>query len=170
MTDLRLALYQPDIPQNTGTLLRTAACLGLAVDLIEPAGFAVTDRNLRRAGMDYLDAAALMRHTGWRAFDDARRAARRRLVLLTTRAAVSHLDFVFRPDDVLMVGRESSGVPDDVHDAVDARVIVPMRPGFRSLNVAVAAVMVLAEALRQTAGFPPLPPEPPLPPQTGDRP
>ena len=156
MTDLRLALYQPDIPQNTGTLLRTAACLGVGVDLIEPAGFAVTDRNLRRAGMDYLDAAVLTRHTGWAAFETARRAAGRRLVLLTTMGAVSYLDFAFRPDDVVMVGRESAGVPDEVHAVADARLIVPMRPGLRSLNVAVAAVMVLGEALRRTGGFPPL--------------
>lgn len=156
MTDLRLALYQPDIPQNAGTLLRTAACLGLAVDLIEPAGFAVTDRNLRRAGMDYLDAAPLTRHAGWSAFDATRRAEGRRLVLLTTRAATSYLDFAFRPDDVIMVGRESAGVPDEVHAACDVRLAVPMRPGFRSLNVAVAAVMVLGEALRRTDGFPAL--------------
>lgn len=158
MTDLRLALYQPDIPQNTGTLLRTAACLGVGVDLIEPAGFAVTDRNLRRAGMDYLDAAVLTRHSGWTAFEAERRAAGRRLVLLTTRAATSYLDFAFRDGDVVMVGRESAGVPDEVHACADARLIVPMRPGLRSLNVAVAAVMVLGEALRRTAGFPPVTP------------
>jgi len=156
MTDLRLALYQPDIPQNAGTLLRTAACLGIAVDLIEPAGFAVTDRNLRRAGMDYLDAAVLTRHTGWTAFDAARRAEGRRLVLLTTRGATSHLDFAFRDGDIVMVGRESAGVPDEVHAAADARLAVPMRAGLRSLNVAVAAALVLGEALRQIRGFPPL--------------
>ena len=158
MTDLRLALFQPDIPQNTGTLMRTAACLGVAVDLIEPAGFAVTDRNLRRAGMDYLDAAVLTRHAGWRDFDTARRTAGRRLVLLTTRGATSYLDFAFRDGDVVMVGRESAGAPDEVHAAADARLVVPMRPGLRSLNVAVAAVMVLGEALRQIRGFPPLDP------------
>jgi tRNA (cytidine/uridine-2'-O-)-methyltransferase len=160
MTDLRLALYQPDIPQNTGTLLRAAACLGLAVDLIEPAGFAVTDRNLRRAGMDYLDAAVLTRHAGWSAFDAARRADGRRLVLLTTRATTPYLDFAFDDRDVIMVGRESAGVPDEVHASADARLVVPMRPGMRSLNVAVAAVMVLGEALRRTRGFPPLDPTP----------
>ncbi len=160
MTDLSLVLYQPDIPQNTGTLLRTAACLGLAVDLVEPAGFAITDRNLRRAGLDYLDAAVLRRHVGWRAFEAERRAAGRRLVLLTTGGATSYLDFAFRDDDAVMVGRESAGVPDEVHAAADARLVVPMRPGFRSLNVAVAAVMVLGEALRQTGGFPPLVPHP----------
>lgn len=153
---LRLALYEPDIPQNTGTLMRTAACLGLAIDLIEPAGFAITDRNLRRAGLDYLDAAVIERHASWTAFEAWRRAAGRRVVLLTTRAAVSHLDFAFRPDDILMVGRESAGVPERVHAAADARLIVPMRPGFRSLNVAIAAAIVLGEALRRTDGFPPL--------------
>ncbi len=161
MTDLRLALYQPDIPQNTGTLLRAAACFGLAVDLIEPAGFAVTDRNLRRAGMDYLDAAVLTRHTGWSAFDAARRASGRRLVLLTTRATTPYVDFAFDDRDVIMVGRESAGVPDEVHASADARLLVPMRPGMRSLNVAVAAVMVLGEALRRTHGFPPPDPTPP---------
>lgn len=156
MTALRLALYQPDIPQNTGTLLRTAACLGIGVDLIEPAGFAVTDRNLRRAGMDYLDAAVLTRHSGWAAFEAERRASGRRLVLLTTRGATSYVDFAFRDDDVVMVGRESAGVPEEVHTSADARLIVPMRPGMRSLNVAIAAVVVLGEALRQIRGFPPL--------------
>lgn len=157
MTDLRLALYQPDIPQNTGTLLRTAACLGVAVDLIEPAGFAVTDRNLRRAGLDYLDAAVLTRHPSWATFDAARRAAGRRLVLLTTRGRTVHVGFDFRADDVIMVGRESAGVPEAVHAIADARLVVPMRPGLRSLNVAVAAVMVLGEALRRLDAYPPLP-------------
>ncbi len=156
-TRLRLALYEPDIPQNTGTLLRTAACLGLAVDLIEPAGFAITDKTLRRAGLDYLDAAVLTRHASWSAFDARRRDEGRRLVLLTTRATTRHVDFAFRPDDVIMVGRESAGVPDPVHDAVDARLIVPMRAGLRSLNVAVAAVVVLGEALRQLDAYPALP-------------
>lgn len=159
-SDLRLALYEPDIPQNTGTLLRTAACLGFAVDLIEPAGFAVTDRNLRRAGLDYLPAATLVRHASWSVFEAARATTGRRLVLLTTRATVSAFDFAFRPDDILMVGRESAGVPDTVHAAVDARIAVPMRPGFRSLNIAVAAAMVLAEALRRTGGLPALQPLP----------
>ncbi len=147
--DLRLALYQPDIPQNTGTLLRTGACLSVAVDLIEPAGFAVTDRNLRRAGLDYLDEAMLTRHDDWSAFDAARRSAGRRLVLLTTRGATDYRDFAFMPDDVIMVGRESAGVPDTVHETADARLIVPMRPGLRSLNVAIAAALVVGEALRQ---------------------
>lgn len=154
--DLRLALYEPDIPQNTGTLLRTAACLGVAVDLVEPAGFAVTDKNLRRAGLDYLDAATLTRHDDWAAFDARRRAEDRRLVLLTTKGATPYFDFAFRPGDVIMVGRESAGVPDRVHEAADARLIVPMRPGLRSLNVAIAAAFVLGEALRRLDAFPPL--------------
>lgn len=153
-TDLRLALYQPDIPQNTGTLLRTAACLGITVDLIEPAGFAITDKTLRRAGLDYLDAAALVRHADWAAFDVRRRAEGRRLVLLTTAGDVAHVDFVFRPGDVIMVGRESAGVPAPVHESADARLIVPMRAGMRSLNVAVAAVFALGEALRQLDAYP----------------
>lgn len=159
-TDLRLALYQPDIPQNTGTLLRTAACLGVAVDLIEPAGFAITDKNLRRAGLDYLDAATLTRHADWAAFEARRRAEGRRLVLLTTRGDTRHLDFAFAAGDVIMVGRESAGVPDHVHACADARLIVPMRPGLRSLNVAVAAVFALGEALRRLDAFPPLAPIP----------
>jgi tRNA (cytidine/uridine-2'-O-)-methyltransferase len=150
---MRLALYQPDIPQNAGTMMRMAACLGVAVDLIEPAGFDVSDRNLRRAGLDYLDQLDLVRHVSFAAFDAARRQVAARLVLATTRAASSYVDFGFQPGDILMVGRESAGVPDTVHDAADARIVVPMRPGLRSLNVAVSAAMILGEALRQT-GFP----------------
>jgi tRNA (cytidine/uridine-2'-O-)-methyltransferase len=150
---MRLALYQPDIPQNAGTMMRMAACLGVAVDLIEPAGFDVSDRNLRRAGLDYLDQLDMVRHVSFTAFDAARRRDGARLVLATTRAAASYVDFGFRPGDILMVGRESAGVTDAVHDAADARIIVPMRPGLRSLNVAVSAAMILGEALRQT-GFP----------------
>lgn len=152
----RLALYQPDIPQNTGTLLRTAACLGIGVDLIEPAGFALTDKNFRRAGLDYLPAATLTRHIDWAAFETARRAEGRRVVLLTTRAALPYTAFSFSAEDVLMVGRESAGVPEHVHDAADARVTIPMREGMRSLNVAIAAAMVLGEALRQVEGFAPV--------------
>ena len=148
---MRLALFQPDIPQNTGALLRLAACLGVAVDLIEPAGFVLSDRRLRRAGMDYLDLAALTRHASWEAFLQARSG---RLVLLTTRSDISHIGFAFAPTDVLLLGRESAGVPEAVHQAADARIRVPMVPGARSLNVALAAAMVLSEALRQTDGFP----------------
>jgi tRNA (cytidine/uridine-2'-O-)-methyltransferase len=150
---LRLALYQPDIPQNAGTMLRMAACFGVPVDIVEPAGFPVSDRHFRRAGMDYLGLCDITRHVSWRTFDDARRAGGRRLILLSTKAATRHVDFGFRADDTLMVGRESAGVPDDVHDAADARIVIPMRAQLRSLNVAVAAAIVLGEALRQTGGF-----------------
>jgi len=145
---MRLALYQPDIPQNTGTMLRLAACLGVAVDLIEPCGFIWDDRRLRRAGMDYLDGVDLTRHESWAAFGRHRRSGR--LVLLTTAGDVAYTDFAFRPSDVLLVGRESAGVPPDVHEAADARLVIPMAPGARALNVAVAAAMVLGEARRQT--------------------
>ena len=148
---MRLALYEPDIPQNTGALLRLAACLGLPIDLIEPAGFVLSDRRLQRAGMDYVDLAPLTRHASWDAFEAARTG---RLVLLTTRAETPYTAYSFAPDDVLLLGRESAGVPDAVHAAADARVRVPMVPGARSLNVALAASMVLSEALRQTGGFP----------------
>ena len=149
-----LALYQPDIPQNAGTLLRLGACLGVAVHLIEPAGFDASDRNLKRAGLDYLPYVDLERHLSWDAFEQWRAASGRRLVLLTTKASLPYADFTFAAGDILMVGRESSGVPDDVHAAAEARLLIPMRAGLRSLNVAVAAAMVLGEALRQTNGFP----------------
>ena len=149
-----LALYQPDIPQNTGTMLRLAACLGIAAHVIEPAGFDLSDRALKRAGMDYLGHVTLIRHVSWGEFEAWRAASGRRLVLLTTRAALPYPDFGFAPSDILMVGRESSGVPDGVHEAADARLVIPMAPKLRSLNVATAAAMVLGEALRQTAGFP----------------
>jgi len=146
---LRLALYQPDIPQNTGTILRMAACLGLAVDIIEPAGFPVSDRAFRRAGMDYLDQVEIERHLSFGHFMDIVAAQDRRPVLLTTKAARDHTDFVFRPRDVLIFGRESAGVPERVHGAIENRIRIPMRPGLRSLNVAIAAALVSAEALRQ---------------------
>lgn len=148
---MRLALYEPDIPQNTGALLRLAACLGLRVDLIEPAGFVLSDKRLQRAGMDYVDLVPLTRHASWDAYQAARTG---RLILLTTRAEMPYTAFSFAPDDVLLLGRESAGVPDSVHAAADARLRVPMVPGARSLNVALAASMVLSEALRQTGGFP----------------
>ena len=151
---MRLALYQPDIPQNTGTLLRMAACLGLGVDVIEPTGFDMTDRALRRAGLDYLASVEIARHVDFAAFTAAGMAKRRRVVLLTTRAAaMPYTEFVFETLDTLLVGRESAGVPDAVHGAVAARVRIPMRAGLRSLNVAVAAAIVTGEALRQTGGF-----------------
>ena len=149
-----LALYQPDIPQNTGTMLRLAACLGIEVHLIEPAAFDLSDRNLRRAGMDYLERAGIVRHVSWRAFEEWRGGAGLRLLLATTRSAAPYTALSYRPDDIVLVGRESAGVPDEVHAAADERIVVPMRPGLRSLNVAVAAAMVLGEALRQTGCFP----------------
>jgi tRNA (cytidine/uridine-2'-O-)-methyltransferase len=151
-----LALYQPDIPQNTGTLLRLAACLGVSVHLIEPAGFPLSDHALRRAGMDYLERAALTRHVTFELFEAWRREEGRRLVLLTTGASLPYTKHAFLPGDILMLGRESSGVPESVHTGADVRVTVPMMPGLRSLNVAVAGSMVLGEALRQTGSFPAL--------------
>ena len=149
---MRIALFQPDIPQNAGTIMRLAACLGLAVDLIGPAGFDASDRALRRAALDYLSHLDLTRHASWDAFQDWRSqlAERPRLVLLTTRADDSYLDFAFMGSDILLAGRESAGAPDAVHAAADARIRVPMRAGLRSLNVAVAVAMVAGEALRQT--------------------
>lgn len=146
---MRLVLYQPDIPQNTGTMVRLAACLGAAVDIVEPAGFDVSDRNFRRAGMDYLDRVEIARHRSFAAFEGWRRQAGLRLVLASTRGEARYTDFAFAPGDAIMVGRESAGVPEAVHAAADARVAIPMRPGFRSLNVAVAAAMLLGEAARQ---------------------
>jgi tRNA (cytidine/uridine-2'-O-)-methyltransferase len=147
---MRIALFEPDIPQNAGTMLRLAACLGLEAHLIEPAGFPVGDRAFRRAGMDYLDEVALTRHRSWPDFEAWRRVQRLRLVLFTTRAAVSYLDHRYGPDDILMFGRESAGVPDHVHDAAEVKVRIPMRPAMRSLNVAVTCAMAVGEALRQT--------------------
>ena len=150
---MRIALYEPDIPQNTGTILRLAACLGIEAHIIEPAGFPTSDRAFRRAGMDYLDQVALRRHVSWAAFEEWRRGTRLRLLLFTTAAARSYLDFTYQPDDILMFGRESSGVPQAVHQAADARFKIPMQPGLRSINVAMAAAMALGEAMRQTGGF-----------------
>lgn len=150
---MRLVLHEPDIPQNTGAMLRLAACLGVAVDLIEPCGFLLDDRRLRRAGMDYLEAAALTRHSSWTAFREARGAAAGRLLLLTTAGDIPYTEFAFRADDSVVVGSESRGAPPALHAAADARLVIPMRPGLRSLNVALAAAMVLGEALRQTGGF-----------------
>jgi len=146
---MHVALYEPDIAQNTGTILRLAACLGIVAHIIEPAGFPVSDRAFRRAGMDYLEQVTLTRHASWSAFEQSRRSAGLRLVLLTTRATTSYLAHHFTNDDVLMLGRESSGVPDAVHAAADARLTIPMRAGLRSLNVAMACAMVAGEALRQ---------------------
>lgn len=150
---MRLALFQPDIPQNAGAILRLAGCLGVGVDIIEPCGFFLDDRRLRRAGLDYLALASFERHRDWAAF---RRARPQRLLLLTTRGDRSYLDFAFEADDLLLLGRESAGVPEEVHQAADARLAVPLVAGARSLNIATAAALVLGEALRQTEGFPKL--------------
>jgi len=149
---MRIALYQPDIPQNTGTILRLGACFGIPVDIIEPAGFPWNDARLRRAGMDYRDLAQVTRHTSWSAFLAGR--APGRLILLTTKGPEAHHRFRFEPDDILLFGRESAGAPDEVHAAADARIRVPMAPGARSLNVALTASLILGEALRQCGGFP----------------
>ncbi|TGQ33269.1 MULTISPECIES: tRNA (cytidine(34)-2'-O)-methyltransferase [unclassified Mesorhizobium] len=146
---LRIALYQPDIAGNTGTILRFAACLGLGVDIIEPAGFPLSDRTLKRAGMDYLEMAALTRHVDWNAFEDWRRSSARRLVLLSTKAATAYTGFAFAAGDVLLFGRESAGVPDPVYEAADARLTIPMQPDARSINVALSVAMVTGEAIRQ---------------------
>jgi len=151
---MQIALYQPDIPQNTGTILRLCACLGVVAHLIEPAGFPISDRHFRRAGMDYLDQVDIRRHSSWQAFEHWRHGEGLRLVLFTTRGAVPFLDYAFGPRDVLLFGRESAGVPEEVQEAADARLLIPMRPGMRSINVAMAAAMALGEALRQTKGFP----------------
>jgi tRNA (cytidine/uridine-2'-O-)-methyltransferase len=150
---LCLALFQPEIPQNAGTMLRLCACLGVDAALIEPAAFPTSDRHFRRAGLDYLGHVRLARHASWRAFEEWRATSRRRLVLLSTKGVTSCFDFAFRPGDVIMVGRESAGVSEEVFRAADAVLRIPMRPNMRSLNVAVAAAMVLGEALRQTGGF-----------------
>jgi tRNA (cytidine/uridine-2'-O-)-methyltransferase len=149
---MRLALFEPDIPQNAGALLRLGACLGVAIDIIEPAGFVFDDRRLRRAGLDYIDRASWTRHESWQRFTGSRHPGR--LLLLTVRGDQPYHRFAFRDDDTLLLGRESAGVPDFVHQAADARLKVPMRPGARSLNVALAAALVLGEALRQTGLLP----------------
>jgi tRNA (cytidine/uridine-2'-O-)-methyltransferase len=156
---MRLVLYQPDIAQNTGTILRLCACLGVAVDVIGPTGFDMSDRALKRAALDYIDHVDLTRHTSFSDFMDAQmvseaRSERGRLVLLTAHAETPHYRFGFRASDTLMLGRESAGVPEAVHAQADARITIPMRPGLRSLNVAVSAAIALGEALRQTGGYP----------------
>jgi tRNA (cytidine/uridine-2'-O-)-methyltransferase len=151
---LRIALYEPDIPQNTGTILRLCACLGIDAHIIEPAGFPVTDRAFRRAGLDYLDQVAITRHGSFQAFQDWRASEKLKLVLLTTTSNTCYLDHAFRDDQILLFGRESAGVPEPVHAAADARLRIPMRAGLRSLNVAMAVALVAGEALRQTGGFP----------------
>jgi len=150
---MQLALYQPDIPPNVGTILRLAACLDVKVHIIEPCGFAFGEKSFRRAGMDYIDQTMITRHKSWDIFTENISPAR--LILLTTKADHSYTDISYQPDDILLLGQESAGVPENVHHHVDQRVIIPMTPKMRSLNVAVSAAMVLGEALRQTQSFPP---------------
>ena len=147
---MQIALYQPDIPQNTGTILRLCACMGVPAHIIEPAGFPVSDRNFRRAGMDYLDQVNWMRHDSWTKFEDWRRQEGYRLLLFTTKGATPYLDFRYQASDILLFGRETAGVPSEVAEVADARLVIPIRPGLRSINVAMAAAIALGEALRQT--------------------
>ncbi len=149
---IAFALFEPDIPQNTGNLIRTGACFGMLVHVIEPCGFALSDSRMRRAGMDYAERAALVRHASWQAFKDAGPAGRQ--VLLSTKADDMLPDFAFAPGDIILLGRESAGVPDHVHDSADARVKLPMAAGLRSMNVAVAGAIAAFEALRQLQALP----------------
>jgi tRNA (cytidine/uridine-2'-O-)-methyltransferase len=148
---MRIALFQPDIPQNTGTILRLCACLNVEAHIIEPAGFPVSDRHFRRAGMDYLDQVSIMRHASWPAFEQWRRDSGLRLILFSTKGALPYLNHRYGCSDILLFGRESAGVPEEVAAAADQRLVIPIAPGLRSLNVAMAAAMALGEALRQTA-------------------
>lgn len=156
---MRLALYQPDIPQNTGTLLRLGACLDLAIDIIEPCGFLFNEKAMRRAGMDYLDFANYRRHNSWNDFLAYRQEHPEeygRIILLTTHGSTSFVDFKFAPNDIILMGRESAGVPENVHQLADAQLLIPMNPEARSINMAVSAAMAITEGLRQTNGFPPI--------------
>ncbi len=154
---MRLALFEPDIPQNTGAILRLAACLGVAVDIIEPCGFLLSDPRLKRAGLDYLERVVIHRHSSWPAFLQWRteQSGNGRLLLMTTKGETPHTAFAYDAEDTVMLGRESAGVPADVAAHCDARIRIPIAPGSRSLNVAQAAAMVMGEAMRQTGGFPP---------------
>jgi tRNA (cytidine/uridine-2'-O-)-methyltransferase len=150
---MQIALFQPDIPQNTGTILRLCACLDVGAHIIEPAGFATSDRTFRRAGMDYLDEVSLTRHDSWAKFEEWRAAQGLRLILFTTKGAISYLDFQYQPSDILLFGRETAGVTDEVVAVADAQLKIPIKPSLRSLNVAVTAAMALGEALRQTKPY-----------------
>ncbi len=147
---MQIALFQPDIPPNTVTILRLCACLDVTAHIIEPAGFPISDRAFRRSGMDYLDQVSLMRHDSWARFEEWRAKTHDRLILFTTKGATSYLDFRYSPSDILLFGRETAGVPEAVAAAADARVKIPIKPSLRSLNVAMAAAMAIGEALRQT--------------------
>jgi tRNA (cytidine/uridine-2'-O-)-methyltransferase len=149
---MQIALFQPDIPQNAGAILRLCACMDVAAHIIEPAGFAVSDRSFRRAGMDYLDQVNWTRHDSWAKFEEWRKQAGCRLILFTTKGATPYLEFRYHAPDILLFGRETAGVPQAVADAADARLVIPIKPGLRSLNVAMAAAMALGEAMRQTSG------------------
>jgi tRNA (cytidine/uridine-2'-O-)-methyltransferase len=156
---MRLALYQPDIAQNTGTLLRLGACLDLEIDIIEPCGFLFTEKAIRRAGMDYLEFAKFRRHNSWPdflAYRESHKEEYGRLVLMTTHGKTSFIDFEFKPNDIILMGRESAGVPESIHNTVDARLLIPMNKNARSVNMAVSAAMAITEGLRQTNGFPKL--------------
>lgn len=148
-----IALYQPDIPGNTGAILRLAACLGVAVHIIEPAGFDLSDKTLKRAGMDYLEIAAMTRHLSWDEFETWRLAEDHRLLLFTTSGDTPYTAFAYRPGDLLLFGRETSGVPEAVHSTADSRLIIPMPGGGRSLNLALAAAMAAGEAMRRLASI-----------------
>ncbi len=151
---MRIALFRPDIAGNVGTILRMAACFGVPCDIIHPCGFPFSDRGLKRAGMDYLDQIEMKQHNDWDTFDRAATQANRRIILLSSKASVALPAARFQANDIILMGSESAGVPNNVHDRADMRVHIPMQPGFRSLNVAVAAGIALAEGLRQTGQFP----------------
>ena len=154
---MRLALFQPDIPQNTGTLLRLGACLDLPIDIIEPCGFIFNEKSMKRAGMDYIEKAEYRKHNSWNDFLKYREEHKDeygRLILLTTKASTPYTDFKFKENDIILMGRESAGVPESVHQLVDSRLIIPMNANARSINVAISAVMVIGEALKQTNLFP----------------
>jgi len=149
---MELALFQPDIPQNTGTLMRLCACMNIPLNIIEPCGFILSDKNLKRAGMDYMDHLELRKHSSWESFITATQG--KRLILMTTKTSNSFIDFKFEPNDILIAGRESAGAPEYVHQQCSAEVTIPMSPETRSLNIAIASAMILSEGLRQTQGFP----------------
>ena len=151
---LLLALFEPDIAQNTGAMMRTCACLGVDAAIIEPAGFQINDSRFKRAAMDYINALTIERHSSWACFAAWRAASRRRLALLTTKGETCLWDFAFREKDIILVGRESSGVPEDVRVSADVRLLIPIQPGLRSLNVGIAATIAMTEALRQLGRLP----------------
>ncbi len=147
---MKIALYQPDIPQNVGAMMRLCACLGAQLDIIEPCGFVWDERKIRQAGMDYVEAVDMTRHSSWEQFMESHQG--RRIVLMSTKADMPYTDFEFQENDILLAGRESAGVPDDIHESADARIAITMKKGLRSLNIVNATAMILGEALRQTKG------------------